>query len=287
MTSSKGSFLQEKQTYWTPLSPTYTPRHLFLELGFPQTLHSTLSIYILSPNARAHELNVNECEVVFVDFKEIAQDPLKIAQGYNPDYRAHSDATKKIIEFNTASFQNSDFSHWRNWDNIIAHEVGHLILNTPMVMTRMSDNYIGHALARYQFELYNIAQDLTIPHHILPKKYTDYDYTKIVPWKRYSRALRKVRDVESRFKLKLALIEKFPLYYGYGHYCSGEENKRILREENQILIQEPILKTIASDTERLVKPYTRGKDSRDTDLQRLVDQGFENLRFWLASQGKW
>ena len=60
-----------------------------------------------------------------------------------------------------------------------------------------------------------------------------------------------------------------------------------MREVNRILIQEPVLRSIAYDTERLVKPFAKGKDSRGTDLQRLIDQGFEFFRFWVASQGKW
>lgn len=71
------------------------------------------------------------------------------------------------------------------------------------------------------------------------------------------------------------------------NYDSDEEGTRILRKINQILIQEPIIKSIASDTERLVKPFAERKDSKETDLQRLVDQGFEFFRFWVVSQGKW
>ena len=233
------------------------------------------------------ELGVTDCEVIFTDFSEIACDPLKKAQGYHPEYHAHNDPNTRVIEINTATLHKTDLSHWRTWDNIIAHEVGHIILNTPMVMTRASDDRIGLALARYQFELYNIAQDMTIPHHIIPEKYTNFDLSKIKPWTRYSEVITQVRDSDTRWQLHLGFIEKFPLYYGYGNFDSGVEGSRILKEVNRILIQEPILKSIASDTERLVKPFAEGKDSRETDLQKLVDQGFEFFRFWIASQGKW
>ena len=169
----------------------------------------------------------------------------------------------------------------------IARAVGHIILNTPIVNAKTSDDYIGLSLTRYQFELYNIAQDLTIPRHVIPQKYTDFDLSKFKPLMRYTEALNKVRNADTRFGLQLGMIDKLPLYYGYGHYDSGEEGKRILREMNQILIQEPVLNSIAFDTERLVKPFAKGKDCRETDLQILVDQGFEFFRFWVASQGKW
>ena len=233
------------------------------------------------------ELGVTDCDVIFTDFSEIARDPLKKAQGYHPEYRAYCDPNSRVIEINTETFQNDDFSHWRNWDNIIAHEVGHIILDTPTVMTRISHNPTGLILARYQFELYNIAQDLTIPNHLLPEKYTDFDLSKISPWERYCEVIGRVRDAETRWGLQLRFVQKLPFYYGYGHYDSGEEGNRILREVNRILIQEPVVRPIASDTERLVKPFSEGKDSRETNLQRLVDQGFEYFRLWVASQGKW
>jgi len=233
------------------------------------------------------ELGVTDCDVIFTDFSEVARDPLKKAQGYHPEYRAHCDPTTRVIEINSARLHDDDFSHWRNWDNIIAHEVGHIILNAPTVMTRISDDNIGLVLARYQFELYNIAQDMTIPNHILPENYTDFDLSRIKPWGRYSEIVGKVRDAETRFGLQLGFVEKVPFYYGYGHYDSGEEGIRILREVNQILIQEPDLRSIASDTERLVKPFAEGKDSRETDLQKLVNQGFNYFEFWIRSQGKW
>lgn len=212
---------------------------------------------------------------------------MKKAQGYHPEFRAHCDPITRVIEINSATLQNDDFSHWRNWDNIIAHEVGHIILNTPTVVTRVSDDHIGLVLARYQFELYNIAQDLTIPNHILPEKYADFDLSRIKPWGRYSEVIGKVRDAETRWGLQLGFVEKVPFYYGYGHYNSGIEGMRILREVNQILIQEPVLKAIASDTGRLVKPFSEGKDSRETDLQRLVDLGLTYFIFRVRSQGKW
>ena len=107
------------------------------------------------------ELGVTDCDVIFTDFSKVARDPLKKAQGYHPKWRAHCDSTTRIIEINTVRLQDDDFSHWRNWDNIIAHEVGHIILNTPPVMTQVSEDHVGLVLARFQFELYNIAQDMT------------------------------------------------------------------------------------------------------------------------------
>ena len=62
---------------------------------------------------------------------------------------------------------------------------------------------------------------------------------------------------------------------------------RILREVNRILIQEPVVRSIASDTERLVKPFAEGDDCRESNLQRLVDLGFEYFRLWAMNQGKW
>ena len=233
------------------------------------------------------ELGVTDCDVIFTDFSEIARDPIKKAQGYHPEFHAHCDPIGKVIEINTAMLQKQNLFHWRNWDNIFAHEVGHIILNTPGIITRQSDDYVGLVLARYQFELYNMAQDLTIPLHILPEKYTDFDLSRITPWRRYSEVIDQVRDSDTRWGLQLGIVEKLPFYYGYGQYDSGEEGARILREVNRILIQEPVLRSIALDTKRLVKPFTMGKDSRETDLQRLVDQGFEFLRLWIASQGKW
>lgn len=233
------------------------------------------------------ELGVTKCNVVFSDFSQIARDPLKKAQGYHPEYRARCDSTTRVIEINTATLQNIDFSHWRNWDNIFAHEAGHMILNTPMVNIQTSDDNVGLALTRYQFELYNIAQDLTIANHILPKKYTDFDLSRIKPWERYSEVIGKVRDAETRFGLQLGFLVKLPFYHGYGNYDSGEEGTRILREVNRVLLHESPLQSIASDTERLVKPFAKGQDCRKIDLQRLVDRGFEFFRLWAAFLSKW
>jgi len=233
------------------------------------------------------ELGVSDCDVKFIDFSKVARDPYKKAQGYDPEYHARLDNIKRVIEINTNMLLQNKFFQWRNWDNIIAHEIGHLILNTPKVIVKQSDDNVGLVLARYQYELYNITQDMTIPNHILPDKYTSFDFSQIEPWKRYSEVIGKVRDSETRWGLHLGLVIKLPYYYGYGNYDSGVEGRRILREVNQILIQEPVLKSIASDTEYLVKPFAKGKDCRERDLQTLVNQGFEYFRIWAIDQGKW
>lgn len=45
---------------------------------------------------------------------------------------------------------------------------------------------------------------------------------------------------------------------------------------------ESVLRSITSDIERLVKTLAEGKDSRETDFQRMADQGFEFFRFRVA-----
>jgi hypothetical protein len=79
------------------------------------------------------ELGISDFKIIFSDFSEIGKDPIKKAQGYHPEYHARCDPEHKVIEINTAIIQDEDLSHWRTWDNILAHEAGHVILNTPMV----------------------------------------------------------------------------------------------------------------------------------------------------------
>ncbi len=90
----------------------------------------------------------------------------------------------------------------------------------------------------------------------------------------------------TRWRLQFGIVEKLPFYYGYGHYDSGEEGTHILSEVNRILIQEPFLRSIASDTEYLVKPFAKRKDSREMNLQTLVDQGSRYFRYWVALRAR-
>lgn len=233
------------------------------------------------------DLEIPEVSIEFNDFKEIARDPVKKAQGYDHNLHARVDNIRNVIEINTQMLNNSIFYHWRNWDNIIAHEAGHLVINAPIVNASHSPDYVGYSLMRYQYELYNIAQDMTIPNCILPKKYTDFDLTQINPLTRYSEVRKKVRTSDGHWSLQLELVKKLPFWYAYGHYDKGVQGKRILNEIDRIVQRERAISSIARDTDRLVKPYSEGRDCRHEDLQKLVDKGLEYFRMWTAMQGRW
>jgi hypothetical protein len=233
------------------------------------------------------ELKAPHCEVKFTDFLELSREPLMKAQGYNPEYHAKIDTEKKIIEINTIKLGNNDFLHWKNWDNIISHEIGHLILNPPVVNVSNPEGPIGSAALGYQYGLFNIAQDMTIHNHIIPSKYTDFDLSNIKPWSKYSEANLQVKNRELRWGLRLGLVEKLPLWFAYGHYDKNREGKRIISEIDRVLQREQNIKSIALETERLVKPYSMGLDCRKTNLQGLVDNGFQFYRFWAASHKIW
>ena len=232
------------------------------------------------------ELKVSDCEIKFIDFAEKARDPSLFAQGYNPEFLARADNIKNVIEINTVKIHNPNFMHWRNWGNILAHEVGHLIINAPEVDARYGKDLIGYRLLEYQHALYSIAQDMTIPHHILPSKYTSFDLSQINPWDRYSKGKNQVKDIETRWAFRLALAVRLPCWYAYGHYDKGSEGRRILLEIDRIVQQEPLLRYIASATEDLIKPYAEGLDCRNTDLQRLVEKGFQSFKLWVDTKGK-
>jgi hypothetical protein len=193
----------------------------------------------------------------------------------------------KIIDINTRKINDTNFLHWKNWENIIAHEIGHLIINPPIIEAKTTTGILGSALLSYQYELYNIAQDMSIHNHVIPKKYINFDFSQINPLKRYYEANRKMKDENTRWDLHLGLVQRFPFWYDYGHYASKNEGKRILREIERVVQRELKIGQIARDTERLVKPFALGKDCRQIDLQGLTNQGLEYFRMWVSSLGKW
>ncbi|MCB2141283.1 hypothetical protein KQH27_01085 [bacterium] len=234
-----------------------------------------------------NELDLPNVTLEFNDFQEISRDPIKKAEGYDSTLHAKVKNIKQVVEINTRMLNSTNFYHWRNWENILAHEAGHIIIDTPMVNASHSPDYVGMSLMRYQYELYNIAQDMTIPNCILPKKYTNFDLSRINPIKRYSEARKKVRTPNEVWSLKLELVKKLPFWFAYGHYDKGDQGKRILNEIDRIVSKEKDISSIAHDTERLVKPYSEGRDCRNENLQTLVNKGLEYFKMWTVMQGKW
>lgn len=128
---------------------------------------------------------------------------------------------------------------------------------------------------------------MTIHNHIVPSKYTDFNLSHIQPWSRYIVANQQVKNREMRWGLRVGLVEKLPLWFAYGHYSKNDEGRRIISEVDRVLQREPYIKSIALETERLVKPYSKGLDCRKTNLQGLVDKGFQYFRYWAASHKIW